>query len=122
MRSLGTLGGVSSRANDINGLGQIVGRSELGVGSGFERAFLWDEGVMYNLDTLVPGHWGKTLVEATAINDLGHIVGYYQDGLSGRQGAFLLLPEPASLAILAFGALRLIGGRRGRQSAGRSGR
>lgn len=65
---LGTLGGTYSFANDVNELGQVVGRSY--VAGGREHAFLWEHGVMRDLGTL-----GGTDSSATAINDAGQITG-----------------------------------------------
>lgn len=65
---LGDLGGSSAQAYDINEAGQIVG-SSLNE-SNYMRAFLWDEGVMIDID--VGSHWA----EAWAINDAGDIAGH----------------------------------------------
>ena len=46
---LGTLGGLSSIAYDVNSNGQIVGTSQIADGS--YHAFLWKEGTMYDLGT-----------------------------------------------------------------------
>jgi len=77
---LGTLPGHDEAvANDINDLGQIVGMS----GSNDYRAFLWQDGVMTNLGTL-----GGNESRATAINNLGQIVGRSKLA-SGATHAFL---------------------------------
>lgn len=72
---LGTLGGQSSFANDINDLGQIVGYSA--TASGDTHAFLYSGGSMTDLGTL-----GGSLSQATRINNSGQIVGFSRiDGL-----------------------------------------
>jgi probable HAF family extracellular repeat protein len=66
---LGTLGGNSSLANDINNNGQIVGSAT--TADGFSHAFIWGNGTMTDLGTL-----GGDYSEANGINDSGHITGY----------------------------------------------
>jgi probable HAF family extracellular repeat protein len=47
LSDLGTLGGLSAQAEDINEVGQIVGYSTTSTNQG--RAFVWRDGVMTNL-------------------------------------------------------------------------
>ena len=70
---LGTLGG-NSVANGLNDSGQVVGDSE--TPNGAETAFLYSGGTMTNLNNLIPADSGWYLVDATAINDSGQIVGW----------------------------------------------
>lgn len=67
---LGTLGGESSVATDMNDKGQIVGWSHLGGGSAANRAFIWEDGVMTDLGTL-----GGPNAMAWGINNHGQVVG-----------------------------------------------
>ena len=65
---LGTLGGTSSTAKDMNASGQVTGEAQ--ISSGATRAFLWDGTRMRNLGTL-GGNWSV----GTAINDGGQVTG-----------------------------------------------
>jgi probable HAF family extracellular repeat protein len=78
---LGTLGGTFSVATSVNKHGQVVGYSEIAVGSIVTHAFLWERGVMTDLGTLDGGS-----SKAFAINDQGEIV-----GLTDRVG---MSPQP----------------------------
>ncbi len=90
---LGSLGGDSSEAQAINSKGQVVGTSDL-VGadpaSSTAHAFLWQDGKMVDLNSLIPAGSGWVLREACGINAADQIVG---DGdFKGRTRAFLLTP------------------------------
>jgi probable HAF family extracellular repeat protein len=93
MHDLGTLGGTfdSSSAQGINNLGQVVGYSEVSD-TAERRAILYSDGVMQDLNSLIPADSGWNLQEAKAINDNGYIVGvgFNKDG---QQHAFLLIPS-----------------------------
>jgi probable HAF family extracellular repeat protein len=66
---LGGLGGNFTSVEDVNNVGQVVGRSR--DSSGNMRPFLWQNGNMVSLPTL-----GGSDGFATAINNDGKIVGY----------------------------------------------
>jgi probable HAF family extracellular repeat protein len=51
---LGTLGGSFSSGTSINNFGQVVGWSSL-AGDTVQHAFLYDGGVMHDLNNLIPG-------------------------------------------------------------------
>lgn len=83
----GTIPGI---ANDINNKGQIVG-SFGGPGYLPIGAFMFSNEVFYDLNHLIPQGTGWSLVQATAINENGYIVGY---GIrNGEQRGFLLVPK-----------------------------
>jgi len=89
--NLGVLpeGGDSSYAADINSAGQVVGSVE-GYGDHGQVAFLWQNGDMIDLNTLIPADSGWALLGAWAVNDAGQIVGF-GIGPDG-QSIFLLKP------------------------------
>ncbi len=68
--NLGTLGGKTSIATAINDSGQVVGYSDIAIGSYEERAFLYDGGTMTGLGTL-GGYYSR----ASGINNSGQVVG-----------------------------------------------
>jgi probable HAF family extracellular repeat protein len=81
--NLGTLGGTSSNAYNINDNGQVVGRST--NGDGYYRVFLYDGGVMQDLGTL-----GGLRSYGYGINNGGQVVGYAENEESPtRTRAFL---------------------------------
>lgn len=93
--ALGTLGGDRSQALAINAGSQIVGLATLPQAPGDDprqRAFLWEGGVLRDLNLLIDSGAGLVLEQANDINDRGEIVGE----ATNRQGdkrAVLLLPQ-----------------------------
>lgn len=86
---LGTLGGKYSAARRINNHRQVIGSSEISVGKQTTHAFLWQEKVMTDLNTLIPDKAGWLLTDAFGINDKGDIVG---EGIrNGKKRAYLLI-------------------------------
>lgn len=69
--------------------------------SGTEHAFLYSNGVMVDLNTLIDPNLQITLAEARGINDLGQIV------VNGNGHAYLLtpVPEPGTWVLLGAGLL-----------------
>ena len=89
MTDLGSLGG-NSFAYGINDSGAIVGYS-WPANSDHPHAFLYLNGVMIDLNALIPTGSGWELLEAYGINNAGQIVG---EGLwNGQSHAFLLDPD-----------------------------
>jgi probable HAF family extracellular repeat protein len=86
IQDLGTLGGATSTAVDINASGQVIGMSD--VPGGGRRGFIWTSGGgMQDLATLL----GYPASDVVAINDAGQIAGSYV-APSGDTHAFLYTP------------------------------
>ena len=112
MRDLGTLDRSTdnSFANAINDRSWIVGTST--TRSGTNQAFVWHDGTMSNLNSLIETASGWILTNATGINEFNEIVGtglYYGQprafilraspglGLFGTNGLAILESEPPNL-------------------------
>jgi probable HAF family extracellular repeat protein len=91
MTDLGTLGSDQcSAATGINADGQVVGVSLADCGDK-ARAFLWDDGSIFDLNALIPPSSPLYLQSIFTINDRGEIAGEGVDN-SGNGHAFLLIP------------------------------
>ncbi len=114
MTSLGTLLGGStgqSHTRAINNIGQIVGWSNFGFGF---AAFLYDAGVMTNLNSMIDPFLGITVRDAYGISNNGAIIARSTD-----ERAYLLtpldwtpegagggeVPEPSAAALALSGGL-----------------
>jgi probable HAF family extracellular repeat protein len=81
-----------SEALGINERGQVVGLS-FTAGFASSRAFIWQDGAMRDLNTLVPpSPW--VLIDAQDINNRGEIVGVASNSGTQETGAFLAVPSP----------------------------
>jgi probable HAF family extracellular repeat protein len=100
MRDLGTLpGDPASSAFGISDDGQVVGGSCVDASFSNCRAFLWQNGVMTDLNTLVrPGSTPLYLFFGNDINDDGEIAAYAYDRSNGQFHAALAIPCDASHA------------------------
>lgn len=85
LRDLGTLGGASAAANDLNASGWVVGTSD--TAEARTQAFLWRDGAMRSLGTL-----GGRASAASAINAAG-LVGGNSETSTGVQHAFVWSEE-----------------------------
>jgi probable HAF family extracellular repeat protein len=91
---LTTPGTARSQALGLNAQGQVVGADvhQQNVPGG--GAFVYLDGAMHDLNTLIPAGSGWTLQSACAINDHGQIVGEGTHPSAPGVHAFLLTPVP----------------------------
>ncbi len=97
IQDLGTLSGDTlSEALDINDRGQVVGVS---CSAGFAscRVFLWQDGEMKDLNSLIPDDSALHLISAGGINDKGEITG--QACVLSKGACTSTSERPAFLAI-----------------------
>lgn len=99
---LATLGGSSSRGYGIDDAGRVVGESLL-PDDATTHAFLWEEGVAYDLNDFVSPPTGVVLSRARAINNEGQIVAWGYSASEPSSPAtwhsFLLTPLTATEAV-----------------------
>jgi len=79
-----------SQALGINNRGQVVGQS---CGGGICRAFLWEDGVTMDLNTLIGSRYPDHLDYANDINDKGEITGGASIFGTDESRAFLATPR-----------------------------
>lgn len=82
-------GDATGQARGINARGQVVGISSR---PGSNRAFLWQNGVIMALDSLVGPGFPEQLISAQDINDAGVITGTLFEPSTGRSLAFVATP------------------------------
>lgn len=122
IRDLGTLG-LASFAYGIDASGDVVGYSYV---NGAQHAFLFENGVMFDLNALIDPSPGWVLEAAYAINGRGEIVGSgllngvehafrldYFEGYSGvtTTSVGATAPEPATWIIAAIGLALILSSR-----------
>lgn len=103
-------GFLSSRAMGINDSRQVVGYFRASTETfrldprPGDRAFLWENGSVHDLNTVIPAASGWTLMRAADVNDFGQIVG---TGIApnGEYHGFLLtpIPEPRTYMLMVAG-------------------
>lgn len=87
---LDTLVSNYSYAYGINGRGQVVGNYV--TSDWVQDPFIWDNGVMRTLDSLIDSASGWDLLDARGINDAGQIAAYGYNATTGQYRALLLSP------------------------------
>jgi|GEM_PF-2762559 len=105
MSELGTLGGSWCEAKGINNSGEIVGWSKNSLGS--DRAFLYKNGIITDLNSLIDSSSGWLLSRADDINNRGEIVGYGSHNGFGH--GFILIPNSLSVSKPLAGELWIAG-------------
>jgi probable HAF family extracellular repeat protein len=93
IRDLGTLpGDAFSQALGINNWRQVVGIS---CTAGFAscRGFIWQNGAMTDLNSLVAPGYSDQIYAAGDVNDLGRITGQSFNPTTNAFSAFLAVPE-----------------------------
>jgi probable HAF family extracellular repeat protein len=113
MRHLGDFDGYTAfgEAKAINNAGLVVGWARYSWSEATD-AFLYIDGRMRDLNRLVDGADGWTVVEAYDINDAQQILGKACRGeecLSVRLDLVSAVPEPGKYALLAAGLVLLAG-------------
>lgn len=91
IKNLGTFDGNATKATDISARGTVVGYSfTIDFKENPQHAFVWKNGIMRDLNKLLPANSGWELNSAQAINNRGQIVG--EGKFNGQQRAYLLTP------------------------------
>ena len=89
---LGTLGGNKTAAVDINNKGQVVGFGNTTGNGGLAHGFIWEDGIMADINSLIAADSGWFLQQINGINERGQMVGQGINSATGKQHGFLLNP------------------------------
>jgi len=111
MIALGTLGGAASWGLSVNNSGEVVGFSDVSSVAGrpdTQDAFLYRNGKMVDLNSLISPNLDIQLQMATGINDEGWIAATAWNDATGAEAVLLKpsgrgVPEPATLGLLGLG-------------------
>ncbi len=89
----------ASFATGINNQGQVVG-STIDSGFNWSHGFIWQNGVMTDLNSLIPGDSNLSIISASNVNERGQISGmaFVLSGPdAGNIHAYLLTPAAGSI-------------------------
>jgi probable HAF family extracellular repeat protein len=103
-------------ALDVNDDGVVVGLMRTGGGVAGFSAWIYADGVVTNLNNLIPAGSGLHLERANGINNAGQIVGIAHDA-QGRHHAFLLTPVGAGTPVLNISDASVTEGNDGTRTA-----
>lgn len=107
-----------SSGHDINDWGDVVGSFSTNFTD--NRAFIFAQGQLHDLNTLIDSMSGWELKNANAINNLGQIAGF--GTINNREHAYLLTPVPeqsSALMVLGIIAAVVVGWKRQGNSCGK---
>jgi probable HAF family extracellular repeat protein len=104
-----------SHGGDINDAGVVVGTMRAGGAVSPHHAFIYADGVVTNLNSLIRAGTGLHLAYATGINNAGQIVGVAYDA-QARYHAFLLTPIATGTAVINSGDASVTEGHSGTSS------
>ena len=105
-----------SYAGDINDSGVVVGSMRAPGGVSNYHAYVYKDGVVTNLNNLIPSGSDLHLAYARAVNNAGQIAGTAFDS-RGFYHAFLLTPVPPGTALLTIGNASVVEGNSGTKTA-----
>lgn len=110
---LGNLGLQQTQATGINNAGLVVGYSEDGVLPGSTSGFVWKDGQIYNVNTLLAPDAGWDVAQLLGVNDAGEIAafgcrsgGSISEPPTDCQGLLLsagVVPEAGTTALMLAG-------------------
>ena len=105
-----------SYAGDINDSGVVVGTMRAGGGFSNWHAYIYADGVVRNLNSLIPAGSGLHLIYAMSINEAGQIVGVAYDSRASYH-AYLLTPVAPGTPVVSIGDASVTEGHAGTRSA-----
>jgi len=94
LEDLGTLGGSQGVARSVNNAGVVVGWANTTEGA--THGFIYENGVMHDLNDYASGASGFVIVDAYSINEIGQIL-VRAHNASTNQNQYWLLTDPDSL-------------------------